>query len=513
MKHKYHGFTVVELIVVIVLLVMLTTITVFAIGSWRSRVADSEAKNDAIQVASAMKNAKTWANGYPVFTEGMVFDGANATKAVYTPGQGVLVTYQSGDANNYCIEVQSKIISSVYYFIDTSSGSNTPQKGTCAGGVNGVPVPTDPGQTLFVFDTRLSGCADTVQLPITSPTSAAGSTINWGDGTIGPLTTTLQSHTYTKAGRYVVSYNGPLTTISGSGIAAANRGCLTGVQQWSNTISPTSVGFQYAANLTSVAEPPHTVTSMASMFNGATIFNQDISGWDVSNVTNMSYMFSEAPAFNQPIGNWNVSNVTNMSYMFAPVSTYGQTFNQPIGNWNVSKVTNMNSMFLANPTRPQPFNQPLAGWDTSRVTNMAYMFKGAIAFNQQIGSWDTSRVTNMSQMFNGATAFNQPIGTWNTGAVTNMSQMFQNATAFNQPIGTWSTGAVTNMLNMFYNATAFNQPIGTWNTGAVTNMSFMFYGASNFNQNVSGWNVTAVTNHTSFRTSSALTAINSPPGW
>ncbi|HRC28096.1 MAG TPA: BspA family leucine-rich repeat surface protein, partial [Candidatus Saccharimonas sp.] len=61
--------------------------------------------------------------------------------------------------------------------------------------------------------------------------------------------------------------------------------------------------------------------------------------------------------------------------------------------------------------------------------------------------------------------------------------------------------------------TAFNQPIGTWNTGAVTNMSFMFYGASNFNQNVSGWNVTAVTNHTSFRTSSALTAINSPPGW
>ena len=56
--------------------------------------------------------------------------------------------------------------------------------------------------------------------------------------------------------------------------------------------------------------------NMASMFFGATAFNQAIGNWDTSNVTNMSAMFYSAAAFNQPIGDWNTSNVTDMGFMF-----------------------------------------------------------------------------------------------------------------------------------------------------------------------------------------------------
>ena len=48
------------------------------------------------------------------------------------------------------------------------------------------------------------------------------------------------------------------------------------------------------------------------MFNGATAFNQDIGGWNVTGVTSvggMNEMFAGATAFNQNIGGWNVSNV------------------------------------------------------------------------------------------------------------------------------------------------------------------------------------------------------------
>ena len=63
---------------------------------------------------------------------------------------------------------------------------------------------------------------------------------------------------------------------------------------------------------------------MQFMFTVARDFNQDISGWDVSNVIDMSEMFSAAYSFNQDISSWDVSNVTNMSYMFynASVSRY-----------------------------------------------------------------------------------------------------------------------------------------------------------------------------------------------
>jgi surface protein len=79
---------------------------------------------------------------------------------------------------------------------------------------------------------------------------------------------------------------------------------------------------------------------MQSMFAAATIFNQNISGWNVSGVTNMSFMFVGDSSFNQPIGSWNVSNVTTMNSMFG-----SGAFNQDIGSWDVSNVTNF-SQFM-----------------------------------------------------------------------------------------------------------------------------------------------------------------------
>jgi hypothetical protein len=57
-------------------------------------------------------------------------------------------------------------------------------------------------------------------------------------------------------------------------------------------------------------------------------------------------MFCDASLFNQPLDNWNVSNVISMIKMFKNA----QSFNQPLINWNVGKVTNLDFYMFDNTT-------------------------------------------------------------------------------------------------------------------------------------------------------------------
>ena len=118
----------------------------------------------------------------------------------------------------------------------------------------------------------------------------------------------------------------------------------------------------------------------------------DVSNLDTSRITDMSYLFEgAATSFNQDIGGWDVSNVTNMRWMFCNATS----FNQYIGSWDVSKVTDMRGMFYKATT----FSQYIGSWDVSNVTDMGGMFARASSFNQEIGSWDVSNVKYKNDMF------------------------------------------------------------------------------------------------------------------
>ena len=84
----------------------------------------------------------------------------------------------------------------------------------------------------------------------------------------------------------------------------------------------------------------------------------DLSKVCVSLMSNMNELFKNKP-FNQDIGGWDVSNVQSMWAMFRGASS----FNKDIGNWDVSSVTLMNAMFRD----ASSFNQDLSGWCVTNI--------------------------------------------------------------------------------------------------------------------------------------------------
>ena len=231
--------------------------------------------------------------------------------------------------------------------------------------------------------------------------------IDWGDGTVGTVSSGLALHTYAEAGQYRIIADGSVSRLYHTDGFTTPQ-LLRYVDQWGDI----------------------NWFDMQSMFVEAS--NMEYRATyipDLSNVSSMNSMFDGASSFNGDISAWNVSKVTNMQSMFHGASL----FNQSLNEWDVSKVIHMPSMFQ-NALR---FNQSLNEWDVSKVTDMSHMFFDAASFDGEISDWDVSKVIHMPSMFQSASLFNQPLSNWNVSQVADMTDMFHNADAFDQNLGAW----------------------------------------------------------------------------
>jgi uncharacterized repeat protein (TIGR02543 family) len=222
------------------------------------------------------------------------------------------------------------------------SGACTGTAPTCqvtmseARSVTATFTPQDPFVT--TWNTSL-GSGSTVTLGLAGQVNA---TIDWGDGTV----TTVSGpgphvHDYGANGVYSVAVNGSVTAYNSfnNGGEVSERGKLVRVDSWGQ-LGFTSLrsAFSVTVNLVSVpsdSDGIEAVTDMGSMFRGATSFNQDLGGWDVSSVTEMGNMFRGATSFNQDLGGWDVSSVTDMYGMFWNATS----FNQDLSGWCVRLIT------------------------------------------------------------------------------------------------------------------------------------------------------------------------------
>lgn len=156
------------------------------------------------------------------------------------------------------------------------------------------------------------------------------------------------------------------------------------------------------------------------MFQGCSVFNENLNDWDISSVTSMQAMFRDCAAFNQPLNNWDVSGATSFNSLFQGCTA---------------------------------FNQDISGWNTANVTTLSEAFWEATVFNQAIGSWNTAKVTT----FYGAlykTAFTGSLAGWSIEAVTaaqGLAALLTSATMtttnYDATLNSWAAQTIPAVIN------------------------------------------------------------------
>ena len=124
MKHKQNtGFTIVELLVVIAIVVALAALTIFAFGSWRTRTAQTEMKQELSTASTTLKNYLNFKNAYP----------ATLSVIPYTGNANINLTYTlRGDGLSYCLNAGSvSLPTAPHWYIDSSQGL-TPTTVACS---------------------------------------------------------------------------------------------------------------------------------------------------------------------------------------------------------------------------------------------------------------------------------------------------------------------------------------------------------------------------------------------
>ena len=121
------------------------------------------------------------------------------------------------------------------------------------------------------------------------------------------------------------------------------------------------------------------VKTFENMFQGASSFNQDISGWSTGKATSFAFMFHKASSFNFDLSDWATSSLTTVESMFSLATSFNRALCWRLDNSVVKanafhgcagSVTDRSTCSPSSAPTPQPTMACTAGniWDGATQT-------------------------------------------------------------------------------------------------------------------------------------------------
>jgi len=143
-------------------------------------------------------------------------------------------------------------------------------------------------------------------------------TIDWGDGSSEAAGTVSNSHTYASSGTYYISlHSGTTRPIQTQQPAMATcKAYITRIKQWGTVCVSDrwDYTFQGCANLTGsdATDTPGLSGNIISMFADCSLLDDlNAQSWDVSSVTGMNNLFSSCSIYDEDLTGWCVTNITS----------------------------------------------------------------------------------------------------------------------------------------------------------------------------------------------------------
>ena len=159
------------------------------------------------------------------------------------------------------------------------------------------------------------------------------------------------------------------------------------------------------------------IRSFEKLFYDKVSFNENLSGWNVSNITNMSQMFYGCVSFlGLGLETWNTYWLSNTFNMFR----YCHSLICDLSRWNVSNLNFAKCMFNG----CSNFNSDLSRWQFKHLEHTNFMFYDCENFNSDLSGWDVSKVKVMNDMFVGCKNLTSDFSSWNISNVFDMRNMF-----------------------------------------------------------------------------------------
>ena len=343
--------------------------------------------------------------------------------------------------------------------------------------------------------------------------------VNWGDGSIGSISSGDYSHVFEKAGTYTIK--GHFTFGSDYVCNTSLNSILVEIKQIATNTTNLSQAFRYCSQLQKVVMSGLDVTTFNEAFSGCKALTEiTFSNMHTDSLNTMSSMFMGCSNLTTiDLSSINTTNVRNMDNLF---NGCNKLIEINLDNFNTENVLSMTGMFSGCKSLT---TLNLSMLNTRLVSSMANMFYDCSSLiSIDVSSFNTAIVDNMTNMFSGCTKLTElDLSNFVTSNVKQMVSMFSNCinlTTLN--ISKFTTNSALDLSSMFYNCNKLTSldlskftaekaestssmfyecrnlislDISNFKTTNVTNMYSMFYNCKSLkNLNVSNFNTENVTN-------------------